>query len=158
MRKLFAVTVCLMLLGLPIAPGVGAAPGETGGRIIRLVERINDVFFDERGASGPSLGDRLVLASNLFDVNGNPAGRNGADCVVVRIDHAAPAEEQQVVQCVVTVELAGGQITFQGLAQGLDNTFAVTGGTGLYRKVRGEALVRDRVFLQEADIEIKLFG
>jgi hypothetical protein len=46
--------------------------------------------------------------------------------------------EQQVVQCMVSVELPDGQLTFQGLAEGLDNTFALTGGTGAYRNAQGE--------------------
>jgi hypothetical protein len=122
------------------------------------VKRLSDVYFDERGTPGPSLGDRLVFTSDVFDEAGKRAGRDGADCVVVRMDPSAPADEQQVVQCVVTLELGDGQITFQGMAQGLENTFAVTGGTGAYRKARGEAFVRDRAFLQEADVEIRLFG
>jgi hypothetical protein len=57
----------------------------------------------------------------------------------------------------VSVELPDGQLTFQGLTQGLDNTFAVTGGTGAYRMARGEAVVHDRVFLQEAEVTIFLW-
>ena len=76
--------------------------------------------------------------------------------MIVRIDPAAPPEQQQIVQCVVTVQLADGQITFQGLAQGTENFFALTGGTGAYRTARGEAFVRDLVPLQVADITISL--
>ncbi|HEU4389682.1 MAG TPA: hypothetical protein VFV34_17890 [Blastocatellia bacterium] len=77
--------------------------------------------------------------------------------MTVRIDPTAPAAEQQIVQCTITVELRDGQITFQGLAQGTESFFAVTGGTGAYRTARGEAFARDRVPIQVADITITLF-
>ncbi len=125
--------------------------------VIRLVEKIHDVAFDDGGAAGPSIGDRLVFTADIFDEHGELVGRDGADCVVVRNEPDAPPTEQQVVECMVSVELADGQLTFQGLAQGLDNTFALTGGTGAYRTARGEAFVHDRVFLQEAEITITLF-
>jgi hypothetical protein len=161
MRKsTVSVAVCLLLLAAApnLASGAESDPPVQGGRVIRLVELLQDFQLVEEGAPGPSLGDRIVFTSNLLDAAGNRVGRNGADCVVVRIEPSEVPEEQQVVSCNVSVELADGQMTFQGLAQGLDNTFAVTGGTGAYRRARGEALVRDKVFLQEAEIEIRLVG
>ena len=125
--------------------------------VIRLVERIHDFTFEDVGTPGPSLGDRLIFTSDLFDEAGRRVGRDGADCVTVRIDPTAPLPEQQIVQCTITVELPDGQITFQGLAQGTENLFAVTGGTGAYRTARGEAFARDRTPLQVADITITLF-
>jgi hypothetical protein len=98
-----------------------------------------------------------IFTSRLFDHNGREVGRDGSDCVTVRVDLTAPPSEQQVVQCTVTVELADGQITFQGLAQGHVSRFAVTGGTGAYRTARGEALVKDTAPLEQADITITLF-
>ena len=151
----------VLLLSPSIVEFAYAAPGvqDSGQRpeVIRLVERVRDFSFQDFGATGPSLGDRIVFTSDLFNEAGHRVGRDGADCVVVRIDPAAPPSEQQVVQCTVSVELADGQITFQGLAQGTENYFAVTGGTGAYRKARGEALAKDRVPLQVADITITLF-
>ena len=125
--------------------------------VIQLVERAHDVSFQDNGTPGPSLGDRLVFTSDLFDTDGNQVGRDGADCVTVRIDTSQPPPLQQVVQCVVTVQLPDGQLTFQALAQSTENFFALTGGTGAYRTARGEAFVKDVVPLQEADITITLF-
>lgn len=129
-------------------------------RVIHLVERIaDDPTFDDGGAPGPGVGDRLIFSADLFDAEDRKVGRDGADCVVVRIDRSQPAPlEQQIVECMVTVELPDGQITFQGLAQGTENHFAVTGGTGKYRRARGEAFVDDRIFLKVADITITLTG
>lgn len=126
-------------------------------RVIRLVERVHVVDINDRGDPGLGVGDRLVFSSDLFDRQDRKVGIDGADCVVVRVDSSSPAGEQQIVNCVITVELADGEITFQGLAQGTSNLFAVTGGTGAYRTARGEALAEDRVPLQVADITIRLF-
>jgi hypothetical protein len=153
--------VLVLLLSPSILKPTHAKPDDRDNgqisEVIRLVERARDFTIQDFGTPGPSLGDRIVFTSDLFDEEGNQVGRDGADCVVVRIDPSAPLPEQQVVQCTITVELADGQITFQGLAQGTENLFAVTGGTGAYRKARGEALAKDRVPLQVADITITLF-
>lgn len=45
----------------------------------------------------------------------------------------------------------------QGLTQGTENYFAVTGGTGAYRTVCGEVFARDIVPLQEAEITVWLY-
>lgn len=128
-------------------------------QVIRLVERIADEpVFDDRGAPGPGVGDRLIFSADLFDHRDQKVGRDGADCVVVRIDRRQPAPAQQVVECMVTVQLRAGQITFQGLAQGTENHFAVTGGTGAYQRARGEAHVIDTVPLSQADVTIRITG
>jgi len=149
----------LLTLGAVKHAATSSDDGDSGGpaQVIHLIERAHNVSFLDLGAPGPSLGDRLVFTSDLFDEDGNNVGRDGADCVIVRIDPAAPPAQQQIVQCVVTVQLADGQITFQGLAQGTENFFALTGGTGAYRTARGEAFVRDQVPLQVAVITITLF-
>jgi hypothetical protein len=152
----------ILAVGLSIFGGCVWAFAQENGetienpQVIHLVEQISDFAFIDEGAAGPSLGDRLVFTSDLFETSGDPAGQDGADCVVVRIDTSAPPALQQIVQCTITVKLEDGQITFQGLAQGTSNTFAVTGGTGAYRKARGEALAVDRMPLQTADITITL--
>jgi hypothetical protein len=164
MKKTVAVpaAVTAIALGLganTLATAEPSARGAERGRppeVIRLVERVHEVAFDDGGAPGPSLGDRLIFTAEIFDEQGRRVGRDGADCVVVRNEPSAPPTEQQVVECMVSLELPEGQLTFQGLAQGLDNTFALTGGTGAYRTAQGEAVVRDRVFLEEAEITITL--
>lgn len=164
MKKSVAVpaVVVLMTVGASATPFAFAEPSERGrerGRpheVIRLVERVHEVAVDDGGTPGPSLGDRLIFSADIFDQQGQLVGRDGADCVVVRHEPTAPPDEQQVVECMVSVELPDGQLTFHGLAQGLDNTFAFTGGTGAYRNAQGEAFVHDRVFLQEAEVTITL--
>jgi hypothetical protein len=162
MRRSIFLGAALLVPLFVVVTGALAETDRGGKRgrpqVIRLVERIaDDPTFDDGGAPGPSVGDRLIFSADLFDGKDRKIGRDGADCVVVRIDQSRPSPlEQQVVECMVTVELPRGQITFQGLAQGTENRFAVTGGTGAYRRVHGEAFVKDRVFLKEADVTIAL--
>ena len=162
--KRMSLTVVISFAVLLLLSAFQAASGDSDDRdkskqpeVIHLVERVHDLTFQDTGAPGPSLGDRLIFTSDLFDEDGHQVGRDGADCVIVRLDTSAPPPEQQVVQCLVTVQLSDGQITFQGLAQGTENFFAVNGGTGAYRTARGEAFVKDVVPLEEANITITLF-
>ena len=161
MKKINAMVIAGSLLLLVCcsvhAAGSDEDDRDTPARVIRLIERIHEFTFQDNGLPGPSLGDRLIFTSDLFDRGNHKIGRDGADCVVVRFDPSEPPERQQIVQCVITVELPDGQLTFQGLAQGTENLFALTGGTGAFRTARGEALAKDRVPLQEADITIRLF-
>lgn len=153
---IFACSVLLLVLGT--AQVALSDSGDKPSQVIRLIERAHAVSFQDADPTGPSLGDRLIFTSNLFDEAGHQVGRDGADCVIVRIDPSAPAEEQQIVQCVITVELfSEGQLTFQGLAQGTENLFALTGGTGAFRTARGEAFARDITPLVEAEVTITLF-
>lgn len=85
-------------------------------------------------------------------------GRDGVVCETVHIDPTAAPDQQQTVQCLATIELfSQGQMTAQSLAQGTKNTFAITGGTGRFRTVRGEVLVEDVTPLVEANLTFTLF-
>ena len=150
------VALIAALIIYPCVPVNADSADAPHGRVIRLVERVHDLTFQDNAPAGPSIGDRLIFSSDLFDENGSLVGRDGADCVIVRIDTTADPANQQVVQCTVSVQLADGQITAQGLAQGTDNTFAITGGTGAYRGATGEAEAKDVVPLELANITITL--
>lgn len=157
-----AIVVSMLLLAFSMVPAAASAqpPGEQERpwKVLHLFERgAGDLAFIDLGAPGPGIGDRLVFSNPIFDTAGQQVGRDGAECVIVRIEANEPPERQQVVQCTISVLLADGQITVQGLAQGTENYFAVTGGTGAYRKARGEVLARDIVPLQEAEITIWLY-
>jgi hypothetical protein len=154
MRKHITLSLCLFgVLALPVA-GVGVASAGTGaqdtmrGHVIALVERADAVNFLP-APSGAPIGDRLVFSSHLYDEHGNSVGRDGADCTTTNTDGSA--------ECTISVALADGELTFQGLARGTDNTFAVTGGTGSYRNARGEARAVD-VQPGQANLTITLIG
>jgi hypothetical protein len=134
------------------------ASRERPWKVLRFFERnAGDLAFIDLNAPGPSIGDRLVFSNPLFDKHDRVIGRDAADCVIVRIDPTETPDRQQIVQCMISAQFADGQITVQGMAQGTENTFAVTGGTGIYRTAHGEAHARDIVPLQEAEITIRLF-
>jgi hypothetical protein len=126
--------------------------------VLHLFERSEgDLAFIDLGAAGPSIGDRLTFSNPIFDADGQRVGRDVAECVIVRIDPTEPPARQQIVQCTISVQFADGQITVQGMAQGTDNYFAVTGGTGAYRLARGEVRAVDIVPLVEAEITVWLY-
>jgi hypothetical protein len=154
--------VASMLLAFIAVPALASAQPEAEHKkpwkVMHLFERgEGDITFVDTGAAGPSIGDRLVFSNPIFDTNNARIGRDGADCVIVRIDPTEPPARQQVVQCTISVQLPDGQITVQGLAQGTENYFAITGGTGAYRQARGEVFARDIVPLVEAEITIWLY-
>ena len=151
-----------LLLAFSIAPAVASAQPEVEHKkpwkVMRIFERSEgDLVFIDLGAPGPGIGDRLTFSNPIFDTDGNRIGRDGAECVIVRIDPTEPPARQQIVQCTISVQFADGQITVQGLAQGTDNYFAITGGTGAYRQAQGEVRAVDIVPLVEAEITVWLY-
>jgi hypothetical protein len=152
----------MMLFAFVLAPAVASAQPEAKhqkpAKVLRFFERNEgNLNFVDTGAPGPSIGDRLIFSAAIFDTDGQRIGRDGADCVIVRIDPTETPDKQQVVQCTISVQLPDGQITVQGLAQGTENYFAITGGTGAYRQARGEVFARDIVPLVEAEITVWLY-
>jgi hypothetical protein len=163
MKKIGAgALVASMLLALSAGPAAASDDRDHDrdrpSKVLRFFERgTGNLAFLDFGTPGPSVGDRLTFGNDLFDSRNRIIGRDVAECVIARIDPTESPDRQQIVQCVVTVQLADGQITVQGIGQGTDNFFAVTGGTGAYRNARGEARARDIVPLVEAEITIWLF-
>ena len=98
-----------------------------------LVKFIGQDTFLDLGAPGPSQGDEMVLHDLVFTPDGRTqVGYDGGSCVF--FDLAKPEEN-----CTVTYSLPGGEITTQFLnSPPPAKTFAVTGGTGVYRNVRGQ--------------------
>jgi len=128
-----------------------AAQGSDGtgnGGVLHLVEQgeAQNVFPPPSG--GP-VGTRFVFSSGVYDTDGNRIGHDGADCVQVNPDGT--------FHCVISVQLPQGEISVAGLANGPDNVFAVTGGTGAYRNARGEARAIDTE-PGRAEVTIRLIG
>jgi hypothetical protein len=88
--------------------------------------------------NGPSKGDNSLFHDRLF-ANGEEVGEDGGNCVVV--DNPSTPSTPLPVSCTASFRLPGGQITTQGLAAAgaAPKQLAVTGGTGVYRNVRGQA-------------------
>jgi Allene oxide cyclase barrel like domain len=98
-----------------------------------LVKFIGQDTFLDLGAPGPSQGDEFILHDLVFTPDGRTqVGHDGGMCVI--FDVAIPEEN-----CTVTYSLPGGDITTQFLnSPPPAKTFAITGGTGSYRNVRGQ--------------------
>ncbi|TMC84877.1 MAG: hypothetical protein E6J22_20555 [Chloroflexi bacterium] len=98
-----------------------------------LVKFIGQDTFLDLGAPGPSQGDEEILHDLVFSPDGRTqVGYDGGSCVL--FDVAKPEEN-----CTLTYSLPGGDITTQFLnSPPPAKIFAVTGGTGTYRNVRGQ--------------------
>jgi hypothetical protein len=151
-RSKRAAVAAIVTLGmLVLSTGTGAADGRGKGKhkgdSLRLVATTIQEETLDLGAPGPSLGDQLVFSEVLRE-RGREVGTSGAVCVITE---AVPPYTVVVYHCVGTMSLRRGQITLQGLieTQGMDDpgpfVVAITGGTGAYRGVGGEAVVRDPV-------------
>jgi hypothetical protein len=100
-------------------------------------------------STSPPLGDVFVLSADILDDHGNVIGRDGGACTTTSQDGT--------VVCNLAVRLPGGELTVAGLANGPDNVFAITGGTGIYRNARGEAHAVDTSPLT-SNVTISLIG
>lgn len=138
-----AVLAIVALATFLFATGVANAHGG-GKQSLRLVATEVQSDFLDLGATGPSLGDELVISESLAR-RGRDVGTSGVVCTVT---HAMAPYDVLTFQCVATLSLRRGQITLQGLieVQGEDDpgpfTVAITGGTGAFRGAGGEAVVR----------------
>jgi hypothetical protein len=114
--------------GHTAAQATPAAPQATPAGATRLVVigREADFTIVDTAPQGDSPGDQILFTDDLFDPSGRRVGRDEARCTIMfRGD----------VLCDATFVLAGrGQLTIEGATL----TFAVTGGTGEFRRARGQ--------------------
>ena len=138
MRLQRAGAVAGLLAALVIAaawiPTRSAMAASSKLTMVLEIQRIGQQTTD-LGAPGPSVGDLTVSWGDAYDTAGRKVGYWGESCPTVRPDGT--------VQCLTSAVLAGGQITFQGLAllSAPNNTIAISGGTGGYSSIRGEVRV-----------------
>ncbi|MFI5898244.1 hypothetical protein ACIA5D_50015 [Actinoplanes sp. NPDC051513] len=91
--------------------------------------------FVDLGEPGPGIGDQLVFQDDLMDLTGRHVGVEGGTCVITA---ALPDGFQ--IECLGTISLADGQISYQGLVSNAPTKqLAIVGGTGRYRGASGEA-------------------
>lgn len=125
-----AVVAVVLLVAGTVAAGTGSQGEEP--HQFTIVERPRTDTVIDIGASGDSTGDLLTFSNKLYDASNTDAvGRDQGSCI--RID-----PEKGTWQCSFTNFLEGGSITVEGpFFDTRDSAFAVTGGTGVFRNVRG---------------------
>jgi hypothetical protein len=134
-RARYAVLFFTAAFAALAAAGVSSAAGSRSGQTKTLrynVTFVNDSQID-LGARGPSVGDERTFYDVLFDNKGKRVGYEGGVCAVENM-------QPPVFSCSITFSLPGGQIATQLLTTPgpAPKPFAVTGGSGSYRNVRGE--------------------
>jgi len=136
-----------LLAGALVAASTASIPATAqAARAIRLDATTVQRNLLDLGEPGFTLGDQIAFSDDLRDGAGDAAGIDGGNCTLVRITDAAT--QSGTAHCRVTYALKRGQITTQGLGEltggGFEGTqtVAITGGTGRYRKARGEAVLR----------------
>ena len=140
--KLWALVLAVAVLGFVLGGAVvslrpastsAAATSVATTHLKFLVKFIGQDTFLDLGAPGPSQGDEFILHDLVFTPDGRTqVGHDGGSCVIFDV---AKSEEN----CTVTYSLPGGEITVQFLnSPPAAKPFAVTGGTGIYRNVRGQ--------------------
>lgn len=165
MRRAVQVGMATVAASAALAGGVAFATGDGNGppgrdgdhreRIVLLGRVVQDTVFVNVGDSAEGPGDYNVFRYDVFS-EGKSLTRVG-DSFVMCVNQFPPAGSQ----CEAVTRLEGrGDITFQGLAPrdiSEDFTIAVTGGTGDFRNVRGEAtleLVSPDPFTQRFTIDL----
>jgi hypothetical protein len=93
------------------------------------------------GTPGPSLADLLVFSGPLLNTEDETIGRIDGHCLTT--SSPGPAAESRR-QCFVTTtchEKGGSELQAQGVGriEAEDVIFSVTGGSGVYQNVRGQA-------------------
>ena len=119
--------------------------------VLHLTIKNETETFLDLGDEGPSQGDQLILAADLW-MRGKKVGTFGGVATVTRVATATAPEEIQIVG---TFSLPKGQITGQGLLIGVvTDQLAITGGTGKYRDAGGysQGTMGDKVTLFVDDL------
>ncbi|MGY3200005.1 hypothetical protein [Streptomyces sp. TE5632] len=111
-------------------------------RTLRVEARLHVGEELDLGATGRSVGDQFLFSGNLVSTEGPEerfVGRFGGSCVLADL-------ERNAGQCSSTAVLPEGHITIQGEQAGIPAPSpvvnAITGGTGEFRKARGQVTQR----------------
>ena len=118
--------------------GSASASSASHGQTLRVTAVFNEIAQIDLGDPGFSLGDEVVF-SGVLRQGGQRVGRVGVVCTFTSA--ANPNSVQ--AQCPATADLAGGQITLQGLVTNRDlKVLSITGGSGRYAGATGQMHAR----------------
>ena len=140
----------LMIVALALTSTVAEAQAK---RIHVTAQVVQQTFTGDLAHT--QLGDQLITSVVLLDKHNRQVGTGAGFCTVVSVP---PLDAR--LQCVLAAVFAGGQITFGGAAPlpevGVEARFGIFGGTGDFRKARGEAtLVVISPVLQDAKFDLQ---
>jgi hypothetical protein len=131
-QRLFTLVV------LSIAFSVVSTPCEAESKRIHVTSQVAQQTFIGDPAS-PQLGDRIITNVDLFDDSDIKVGTGAGVCTIFSVP---PLDT--LVECLSTAVFAKGQIIFGGVAPlpevGASAQFGMLGGTGDFRKARGEVI------------------
>jgi hypothetical protein len=141
MRKLIAAGVGAALLVLGLAAFASASTSSTSVRTVSFIAKATQLSQIDLPPAGFGQGDQIVFHDQLL-VNGKVIGHDGGACQATFVTQGRPAQ----FQCLVTFVFRGGQVTTQGLINianpaSFTGRFAVTGGTGIYQRARGQGTI-----------------
>jgi hypothetical protein len=135
-----ATTAAILLLIQLGLSGTAVGGEEDPRRVIKLFSRATAINnFVDVGPSGPSPGDIYVFLDELFSPE-HPSQKVGE--ALGRCNLIDPASGR--FECTIVSSFANGTITTDGIlvnVAGVVSVASITGGTGAFRGVRGEAQV-----------------
>jgi len=128
----------LVAAAVAVASGSSSAPQITQPASLFVVEHPATDTVVNTGARGDTTGDLLTFHNKLFNAgNTKVVGRDQGSCIRI-----VPGRSWE---CIWTNFLPGGHITVDGpFFDSHDSVLSVTGGTGIYRNVRGQMLLHAR--------------
>ena len=138
-RSVSVIFVLAIAIGLAVGGrNLGSASSEADARrTLRFSVQFSPFFLLDLGDKGLSMGDEIVAHDLLVDATGKQVGHDGVSCTVTDPDTVE-------AECIATYDLPGGMITMQFLnAPPPVKHFAVTGGSGSYRNVRGQGMLTE---------------
>jgi D-arabinose 1-dehydrogenase-like Zn-dependent alcohol dehydrogenase len=137
----------LVVLGLALAVTLAEAKSK---RIHVIAEVVKQTI------TGDQVGDQIITTVVLRDQDNDTleVGTGAGACTIVSVLPADP-----LVQCLLTAVFPEGQIIFGGIAPPPEvdamARFGILGGTGDFRKARGEAILFVRTLtLQDATFDL----
>jgi hypothetical protein len=145
------LALALVVSNFTLAAGSDTAKGDDRDHV-QTIQLTATLFANkdfDLDPSGPSLGDYTVITENLFR-EGKKVGTDHAICTITRLEPPTGTPKRGALQCLVTLLLAEGQITLQGVHAGSVSsqqpprfTLAITGGTDAYKTAHGQVRIVD---------------